>query len=88
MRCCTLQVKMVDKWSLINLNVSQRDSECCPRVSFEQDSQPQNSGQESHRFLSERRGDQSRQKGSCQIPRLECSFERGRDLVQVDVQIA
>ena len=53
--------------------------EYCPRVLFEQDSQPQNSSQEPCRFLSERKGDHSTQKGQSQILRQECPSQRIRN---------
>ena len=43
----------------------QTQGECCPRVLFEKDSQPQFSGRKLYGCLSERRGDQSRQRGPC-----------------------
>ena len=63
-------------------------SEYCPGVLFEQDSQSQKSGKELCGFLSEKRGDQFRQKFPCQIPRQEYSSERIREHVEMDAQIS
>ena len=62
--------------------------EYCLRVLLEQYNQPQNSGEEPSRFLSERREHQSRQREPCQILRQECLSQKIRYHVEMDAQTA
>ena len=59
----------------------------CPRVLFEQDSQPQNPMQDPFRFLLGSRGDLMLQSRHCLIPIQECPSQGIRNQVEMDALI-